>query len=174
MGTLISAMCPDFYRPQTNFGARCCNIFTSICHSIHRGVGFPACIICHVTWGSASSRGSTSKGLGRSPQDTWDATGCGQKAGGTHFTGMLSCARCRHLLLSFLPFNHIASSICTPWRYPITSDNVCELPTQRRDVQKWVHPTMEIPFVIHRNCNLTMSVMDSGVYSWWIWTKLRI
>ena len=30
-------------------------------------------------------------------------------------------------MLSFILLTHIVSSICTPWRYPIISDNVCEL-----------------------------------------------
>ena len=30
-------------------------------------------------------------GVGQNPQDTWDTTGYGQRAGGTHPTGILSC-----------------------------------------------------------------------------------
>ena len=41
---------------------------------------------------SAYRRGLHLDGLGRpSPRDTWDTTGYGQQAGGTHSTGMLSC-----------------------------------------------------------------------------------
>ena len=35
-------------------------------------------------------------------------------------------AQRRHILQSFLLFTYIESSICTPWRYPITSDDVRE------------------------------------------------
>ena len=38
-------------------------------------------------WGGGCS---ASGGLGKPPQDTWDATGYGQQLGGTHPTGMLS------------------------------------------------------------------------------------
>ena len=38
----------------------------------------------------------------------------------------LYCQQSRQRLSSFLLFTNIASSICTPWRYPITSDDVCE------------------------------------------------
>ena len=77
----MSIQIANFYRPQTNvlgkvmFLHPCVILFTG-------GVGFPVCITGHMT------RGSASRGVGPPPRDT---TGYGQRAGGTHPTGMHSC-----------------------------------------------------------------------------------
>ena len=73
-----------------------------VCHSLYRRVGFPACIIGHMTrwvclqgdglhpWGSAFKGVCIQgRGLGRTPpppQDTWHTMGYGQQMGGTHRT----------------------------------------------------------------------------------------
>ena len=80
-----------FYRPQTKL--REGNVFTPVCDSVHRGgcvsqhamgVGFPACITGRMT-GGCLHQGV----LCRPPQS--DTTGYGQRAGGTHPSGMHSC-----------------------------------------------------------------------------------
>ena len=66
----------NFYRPQTKFGVRWYfRTFTGVCHS---------------TGGGGSASGGM--GLGRPPPPSpSDNTGYGQRAGGTHPTGMHSC-----------------------------------------------------------------------------------
>ena len=75
------------------------NAFTGICHSFcPEGGGFTACITGHMTGGSASRRGTLGRPPGPAyrgrgnpaPPETWDTTGYGQQAGGTHPTGMHS------------------------------------------------------------------------------------
>ena len=58
------------------------NIFTSACHSVHKGglhAGEGVCM---------QGRGSASRGVGQTPPSTM---GYGQETGGTHPTGMHSC-----------------------------------------------------------------------------------
>ena len=62
-----------------------------------RGVGFTACTTGHMTRGGLHPGGSAFMGVcvqggGQTPlpRDTWDTTGYGQQAGGTHPTGMHS------------------------------------------------------------------------------------
>ena len=54
------------------------------------GVGFPACITGHMTGGSASG-GVCIQGGGLGTPRPSDTTGYGQRAGGTHPTGIHSC-----------------------------------------------------------------------------------
>ena len=56
-------------------------VFTSFCHSVHRGRG------------SASRRGLHLGGVWQTPPRPTDTTGYGQQAGGTHPTGIHSCYR---------------------------------------------------------------------------------
>ena len=53
-------------------------------------VGVPACITDHMT-GDLHPRGYASMGWAYPSWDTWDTTGYGQQAGGTHPTEMHSC-----------------------------------------------------------------------------------
>ena len=83
------------YRPQTKL--REGNVFTPVYHSVHSGVGFPACITGHMARGvyiqrESASRGSVSKGVylhGGMSRPPLSPVRTG-KAGGAHPTGMLS------------------------------------------------------------------------------------
>ena len=75
-----------YYRPQTKFAK--VTLHLSVSHSVHReGCLHPGGL--H-QGGSASGGGGVcmQKGLGRPPSDSM---GHGQRAGGTHPTGMHSC-----------------------------------------------------------------------------------
>ena len=114
-------------------------VFTPVCHSVHRGINFEACITGHMTGdlhpggspfeGSASRGVCIQEGLGRphlvciggglgrpSFQDTWDTTGYGQQAGGTHLTGMLSCLlwtnKCNLYWKFFGRFHDLHATLC--------------------------------------------------------------
>ena len=77
--------CFFYYCPQTKF-AKVMFIHPSVSHSVHRGVCIQGvCILGGWICGVSASRG----GLGRPPPS--DTTGYGQRAGGTHPTGMHSC-----------------------------------------------------------------------------------
>ena len=58
------------------------HVFTPVCHSVHRGVGFPACITDHKT----STKGVCIQG-GWADLPTTET----RKVGSMHPTGMLSC-----------------------------------------------------------------------------------
>ena len=47
------------------------NVFTPVCHSLHMGIGFPACITSHMARG-VCHQGICIWGLGRHPQALWD------------------------------------------------------------------------------------------------------
>ena len=88
------------------------NVFTCVCHYVHMGVGFPACITDHLTRGSAY-RGSASRGVGHPGGLHLGGWGDSctpsprymgyykirQQSRGTHPTEMHSC--CKSRLLEF-------------------------------------------------------------------------
>ena len=78
------------------------SVFTPVCHSVHGGGGFPACITGLMTRGICIHEelhqgglhlgaGGGGRGLGR---PSWDTMGYGQRAGSTRPTGMHSCLIC--------------------------------------------------------------------------------
>ena len=71
-----------YYRPKRSFGQG--NIFTPVCHSVHRGggVGIPACLA------GQSRRGVGLQFFGGGVSKTPEY---GQRSAGTHPTGMHSC-----------------------------------------------------------------------------------
>ena len=101
------------------------NIFTNVCHSVHKGEGVASQHASQVTWPGGSASGGLHPGwvcIQREfrqvclrgcrpppPRDTWDTTGYGQQVGDTHSTGMFSCV-ILGLILKILRFINIISS----------------------------------------------------------------
>ena len=86
MGAYVSSLHAIFTARKRSLGQG--NVFTGVCHSVLRGVGFPACITGHMTRGVCiQGEGDLPpEGLGRRPRPS-DTMGYGR----THFTGMHSC-----------------------------------------------------------------------------------
>ena len=77
------------------------NIFTPVCHSVHRGGGLPQCMLGYHPLGPCTPLDHTPPGTMHpldhappgpcTPSDAEHAERYGQYAGGTHPTGMQSC-----------------------------------------------------------------------------------
>ena len=73
------------------------NVFTLVCHSVHRGVSLPTMPWSRQTPPPPPPKRQTSLRRQTVPppdlQDTDTTVGCGQQVGGTHPTGMHTCDR---------------------------------------------------------------------------------
>ena len=85
------------------------NVFTPVCHSDHRGIGFPACITGHMTRGISTKGGLPRgdlypRGWADPPplRDTWNTTGYGQQEGGMHPSGIFVNKLKQHIYLLLL------------------------------------------------------------------------